>query len=119
MEEEQAIWEVATALGSEFDADATRTLAHAGATLEKLVTVPDDGPAPYDREWHEGMALATVKATVTLLREGTLDPYLASGDHEAGAVDAIARLAPLADPKDQVFAEVILQKLYARRHPTS
>jgi len=117
MEDEQALWEVATALGSEFDADEARTRAHAAAVLLALVANADTGPAPFDREWDEGHALATVKATVTLLQAGTLDPFLASGDHEQGAAEAIARTAPLPDPKDLVFAHTILQKLYDRRHP--
>jgi hypothetical protein len=117
MEDEQALWEVASALGSEFDADAARTRAHAAATLLALVSNPDSGPAPFDREWDEGHAMATVKAAVTLLQAGTLDAYLANGDHELGAAEAIARTAPLPDPKDLVFAHTILQKLYDRRHP--
>ena len=94
MDEEQALWEVATALGSTFDADATRTRAHAAAAL--LALMPEGAPGPLDREWHEGLAQATIPATVTLLAGGALDDYLQTGDNLSGAAGAVAKLAPLA-----------------------
>lgn len=118
MDDETALWEVATALGSEFDADHARTKAHAAAALGKLVPSEPGEPSPLDREWREGMAAATVSATVRLLVSGQLDDYLATGDHAAGAADAIAKMAPLPEEKDLVFAEAMLEKLYARRHQT-
>src|SRR5579862_1813357 len=119
MDDEQALWEVATALGSEFDADAARTRAHASAALLKLVESETADPSPLDREWHEGMAAATVAASVKLLVSGQLDSYLATGENGGGAADAIAKLAPLPDEKDLVFATAMLEKLHARRHPAS
>ena len=116
MDDERALWEVATALGSEFDADATRTRAHAAAALLDLVGRVGE-PSPLDREWREGMAASTVAATVRLLVSGQLDGYLATGEHAGGAAEAIAKLAPLPEPKDLVFANVMLDKLYTRRHP--
>jgi hypothetical protein len=117
MDDEQALWEVATALGSEFDADHARTRAHATAALVKLVETDTDEPSPLDREWRDGMAAATVGATVKLLAAGQLDSYLSTGEHAGGAAEAIAKMAPLPEPKDLVFANTMLDKLYARRHP--
>ncbi len=114
MDEEQALWEVATALGVAFDADATRTRAHAAAVL--LALMPENAPAPMDREWREGLAQATIPATVTLLAAGTLDDYLKTGENLAGAAGAVAKLAPLPGPDDIHFAEVLLEKLRARRN---
>jgi len=114
VDEEQALWEVATALDVTFDADATRTKAHAAAAL--LALVPDDAtPAPLDREWREGLARATIPATVTLLANGALDDYLRTGEGVAGAASAVAKLAPLPAPEDARFAEVLLERLRARR----
>ena len=118
MEDEQALWEVSTALGAEFDADAARGRAHAAATLNKLV--PTDGtPSPYDREWREGVAQATVSATISLLASGRLDHYLTTGENARAAAEAIAQLAPLPQSDDLSFAQVMVEKLYARRHPQS
>ncbi len=117
MEDEQALWEVATALGSEFDADAARTRAHAAAALLKLVESDTAEPSPLDREWQEGMAAATVSASVKLLAAGQLDNYLSTGEHAAASAEAIAKMAPLPEEKDLVFANAMLEKLYARRHP--
>ena len=116
MDEEQALWEVATALGVTFDADETRTRAHAAAALVALM--PENAPAPMDREWREGLAQATIPATVTLLAGGTLDDYLKTGENLAGAAGAVAKLAPLPGADDVRFAEVLLEKLYARRNST-
>jgi len=118
MDDEQALWEVATALGSEFEADHARTRAHAATALVTLVETDTAEPSPLDREWRDGMAAATVGATVRLLVSGQLDGYLATGEHAAGAAEAIAKLAPLPEEKDLVFARAMLDKLYARRHPT-
>jgi hypothetical protein len=114
VDEEQALWEVATALGVDFDADATRTRAHAAAAL--LALMPEGPPAPLDREWHEGLARAVIPATVILLAGGALDEYLKTGDDLSGAAAAVAKLAPLPGADDIRYAEVVLEKLYARRH---
>jgi hypothetical protein len=114
VDDEQALWEVATALGVTFDADAARTRAHAAAAL--LALMPESAPAPLDREWQEGLAQATIPATVTLLANGTLDDYLKTGDNRTGAAAAVAKLAPLPGADDIHYAEVLLDKLYARRH---
>ncbi len=114
MDEEQALWEVATALGSTFDADATRTRAHAAAAL--LALMPEGAPGPLDREWHEGLAQAAIPATVALLAGGALDDYLRTGENLSGAAGAVAKLAPLPGADDIHYAEVLLEKLYARRH---
>ena len=55
-------------------------------------------------------------ATVRLLAAGQLDGYLATGEHAAGAAEAIAKMAPLPEERDLVFANTMLEKLYARRH---
>lgn len=118
MDDEQALWEVATALGVTFDADAARTRAHATAAL--LAAAPaGDGPAPLDREWREGMAAATVSATVTLLAAGSLEDYLHSGEGLEAAVGSVAKLAPLPDTDDGTLPTVLLHKLYERRHAAS
>ena len=114
MDDEQALWEVATALGVTFDADAARTRAHAAAAL--LALMPEARPGPLDREWREGLAQATIPATVTLLAAGSLDDYLHTGDNMSAAAAAVAKLAPLPGPDDIHFAEVVLEQLYARRH---
>ncbi len=118
MEDEQALWEVSTALGSEFDADGARARAHAAAALLKLVPT-DEEPSPYDREWREGVARSTVDATVALLAGGRLDSYLSSGENATAAAEAVAAMAPIPQPEDLVFAEVMVERLYARRHPQS
>ncbi len=115
MDDEQALWEVSTALGVTFDADAERTRAHATAALLAMAPV-DAEPSPLDREWHEGMARATVLATVTLLAKGGLDDYLQSGDGIEAAVGAVAKLAPLPDSDDGTYPRLLLEKLYDRRH---
>jgi hypothetical protein len=117
MDEEQALWEVATALGIEFDADPVMCRALAAADLLKRVESIETRTGPLDREWHEGLAAATVPATVKLLTEGRLDTYLRTGDGLEAAVTAVAELAPLPDPKDYVYARVLLDCLHARRHP--
>jgi len=114
VDEEQGLWEVATALGVTFDADAPRTRAHAAAAL--LALMPEQGPAPLDREWREGLAAATIPATVTLLANGALDSFLGSGEGRSAAASAVAKLAPLPSASDIGYAEVLLDKLYARRH---
>ncbi len=117
MDDEQALWEVATALGVTFDADVARTRAHAAAAL--LALMPEARPGPLDREWREGLAQATIPATVTLLAGGTLDDYLRTGENLAGAAGAVAKLAPLPGADDIQFAEVLLEKLRQRRqNPT-
>jgi hypothetical protein len=118
VDEEQALWEVSTALGVTFDADAERARAHATAALLAAAPV-DDEPSPLDREWHEGMARASVLATVTLLAKGGLDDYLHSGDGLEAGVQAVAKLAPLPDSDDGTYPRVLLQKLYDRRHAAS
>ncbi len=117
MDDEQALWEVATALGIEFDADPIKCRAVAAADLFKRVESADDTPSPLDREWHEGLAAATIPATVTLLAGGRLDPYLKTGDGLEAAVNAVAQIAPLPEPKDHVYARVLLELLHGRRHP--
>lgn len=120
MDEEQALWEVATALGIEFDADPVMCRALASAELLKLVEQSiDNTPSPLDREWHEGLAQATVPATVKLLAEGRLDNYLKTGDGLEAATNAVAAMAPLPEPKDHIYARVLLEKLHSRRHPSS
>jgi hypothetical protein len=117
VDEEQALWEVATALGVTFDADAPRTRAHAAAAL--LALLPEPEVAPLDREWRDGLAQATIPATVTLLANGVLDDYLKTGENLSGAANAVAKLAPLPEADDIPIAEAVLEKLYARRHTTS
>jgi hypothetical protein len=119
VDEEQALWEVATALGVSFDADAVMTRALAADALLKAVPRDADTPRPYDREWHQGMAEAAVPAVVVLLAEGRLDDYLTTGEHLTNATEAVAILAPLPDPDDHVYGRTLLEKLYARRHPAT
>ena len=93
------------------------TRALAAAALLKAVPREEEAPRPYDREWHEGMAKATVPAVVKLLAEGRLDDYLTTGEHLEAATEAVANLAPLPDPDDYVYGRTLLEKLHARRHP--
>ena len=78
--------------------------------------MPEGAPGPLELEGEEGLAQQATAATVTLLAGGALDDYLKTGENLSGVAGAVAKMAPLPDADDIHYAEVLLEKLYARRH---